>query len=177
MKSLRALGRRSLLLAVLPMASGQDWPAPPAPQDAAVRAFGRFAGLAGEWEGKSTKGWTERLRFQVIAKGSAVLETSFEAHPGETMATLYSLDAGNLELRHYCVAGNQPHLRATSFEEDGRRVTFTFVDGGNLASRDRGHMDKAVFLFEDAGHVTSRWTWYQDGKERWMEEIRLVRKP
>jgi hypothetical protein len=146
------------------------------PADSAVRGFERFAGLAGEWEGTSTKGWTERIRFQVIAKGTAVLETSFDAHPGETMATLFSLDRGSLELRHYCVAGNQPHLRATAFEEDGRRVTFTFVDGGNLASRDRGHMDKAVYLFEDADHVTARWTWYQDGKERWLEEIRLVRK-
>jgi hypothetical protein len=156
---------------------GPAFPVEAPPKDSAIRAFERFAGLAGDWEGKSTKAWTERLRFQVIAKGSAVLETSFEAHPGETMATLYSLDAGNLELRHYCVAGNQPHLRATAIEENGRRVTFTFVDGGNLASRDRGHMDKAVFLFEDADHVTSRWTWYQDGKERWLEEIRLVRKP
>jgi hypothetical protein len=37
-------------------------------------------------------------------------------------------------------------------------------------------MDKAVFRFEDADHVTTRWTWYQDGQERWMESIRLTRK-
>jgi hypothetical protein len=168
--------RVSLLIPVVVLAAVPNLAGGGEPADSAVRGFERFAGLAGEWEGTSTKGWTERIRFQVIAKGSAVLETSFDAHPGETMATLFSLDRGSLELRHYCVAGNQPHLRATAFEEDGRRVTFTFVDGGNLASRDRGHMDKAVYLFEDADHVTARWTWYQDGKERWLEEIRLVRK-
>ena len=177
MNRIDAIRRRWLFLAVVTLGAGPALPAAPAPPDSAVRAFERFARLAGNWEGTSTKGWTERLRFQVIAKGSAVLETSFDAHPGETMATLFSLDAGNLELRHYCVAGNQPHLRATSYEDEGRRITFTFVDGGNLDSRDRGHMDKAVFLFEDADHVMAHWTWYQDGKERWMEEIRLVRKP
>lgn len=138
----------------------------PSPAPDAERASERFRSLAGDWEGKSTKGWTERVRFQVLAKGSAVLETSFDAHPGEMMATLFALDAGTLELRHYCVAGNQPRLRATRFDQDGREVTFIFVDGGNLASRDRGHMDKAVFVFEDENHVTTRWTWYQDGGER-----------
>jgi hypothetical protein len=74
------------------------------------------------------------------------------------------------------VAKNQPRLEATSFEEGGRVVTFTFLDGGNLPTRDKGHMDRAVFRFEDADHVTTRWTWFQDGQEQWLEEIRLTRK-
>ena len=147
----------------------------PAPSDGA-QAFERFKALAGDWEGKSTKGWTERIRFQVLAQGSAVLETSFEAHPGETMATLFSLDGPSLELRHYCVARNQPHLRASSIADGGRRVTFEFVDGGNLPSRERGHMDKLIVIFEDPDHVTWQWTWYQEGRERWLEEIRLERR-
>jgi len=139
-------------------------------------AYGRFQALAGSWKGESTKGWSEDVSFRVIAGGSAVLETSFDAHPAETMLTLFSLNGDELELTHYCVAKNQPRLRATAFAEGGREVTFTFVDGGNLPNRDRGHMDKAVFRFEDADHVTTRWTWYQDGQERWMESIRLTRK-
>ena len=148
----------------------------PGPGAEAERAFERFRAMAGEWEGRSTKGWTENLRIQVLAKGSAVLETSFDAHPGETMATLFALDQGNLELRHYCVAGNQPHLRATEFGDGGRRVTFAFVDGGNLSSRDRGHMDRAVYVFDDPDHVTARWTWFEKGQEQWLEEIHMTRK-
>ena len=140
-------------------------------------AFNRFKALEGTWRGESTRGWSEELRYRVIAGGSVVMETSFDAHPGETMATMFYLNGGELELTHYCVARNQPRLRATAFDNGGRTVTFTFVDGGNLPSRDRGHMDKAVFRFEDADHVSSRWTWYQAGEERWMENIRLVRKP
>jgi hypothetical protein len=37
-------------------------------------------------------------------------------------------------------------------------------------------MDKAVFRFADDNHFGSQWTWYQDGKESWMEEIKCERK-
>jgi hypothetical protein len=143
---------------------------------AARAAFERFRSLEGTWRGESTRGWVEDVSFKTIAGGSAVMEMSFDAHPNETMVTMFRLDGDMLDLTHYCVAKNQPHLRAAAFEEDGRRVTFIFVDGGNLPNRDKGHMDKAVFRFEDADHLTTRWTWYQDRRESWMEEIRLVRK-
>ena len=138
--------------------------------------FERFRALDGAWHGESTKGWKEDLSFRTIAGGSVVVESSFDAHPGETMLTTFHMDGADLTLDHYCVAKNQPHLKATEFSEDGRSVTFTFAGGGNLADRNRGHMDKAFYRFEDADHVTSRWTWYQDGTEKWLEEIRLVRK-
>ena len=34
-------------------------------------------------------------------------------------------------------------------------------------------MDKAVFSFEGPDRMSSQWTWYQQGKERWMEQIVL----
>ena len=142
----------------------------------AREAYMRFQALEGTWRGESTKGWAEDVTFRPIAGGSAVVETSFDAHPGETMLTVFALDGERLRLTHYCVAKNQPRLEATSFEEGGRVVTFTFLDGGNLPTRDKGHMDRAVFRFEDADHVTTRWTWFQDGQEQWLEEIRLTRK-
>jgi hypothetical protein len=142
----------------------------------AREAFEWFRSLEGVWKGESTKGWAEDVSFRVIAAGSAVVETSFDAHPSETMLTVFTMDGDRLRLTHYCVAKNQPRLEATAFGDRGKSVTFTFLDGGNLPSRERGHMDKAIFHFEDADHVTTRWTWYQDGNERWMEEIRLTRK-
>ncbi len=145
--------------------------------DMAKAAFERFKKLEGKWHGKSTKGWEEAVHFKTIAQGSVVVENSFDAHPNETMMTMFHMDNDRLVLSHYCVAGNQPRLAATVFEEDGRKITFTFVDATNLPSRDKGHMDKAVFHFLDEAHLTSQWTWYQDGKENWMEEIRLERVP
>jgi hypothetical protein len=149
--------------------------APAAPDTPARRAFERIKRLAGDWQGKSTKGWEERTTFKVIAGGSAVMYTTFDAHPGQTMLTVFHLDGEHLMLTHYCVARNQPRLRATEISDDGGTVTFTFLDATNLASRDKGHMDKAVFRFAGDDKFTTKWTWYQDGNERWMEEIAMTR--
>lgn len=167
---MRKVGAAAAVLALLAEALGGAEGSP------ARAAYERIRGLEGAWVGESTKGWTEEVTFRAIAGGSAVVETSFDAHPGETMLTLFAMDGDRLRLTHYCMAKNQPRLEATAFDEGGRVVTFTFVDGGNLPSRDRGHMDKAVLRFEDDDHVLARWTWYQDGQERWLEEIRLTRK-
>jgi hypothetical protein len=144
--------------------------------ESAQNGFEQFKKLDGQWIGRSTKGWEETITFKTIAKGSVVVENSFDAHPNETMMTMFHLDGARLLLTHYCVAGSQPRLAATAFDDNGRTVTFTFLDATNLPSRDKGHMDKAVFRFKDENNFSSQWTWYQDGKESWMEEIKYERK-
>jgi hypothetical protein len=141
----------------------------------AAAAFERFKRLEGKWKGRSTKGWEETMTYQTIAAGSVVAENSLDAHPNETMMSMFHLDGDRLMLTHYCVAKNQPRLVATSFDDGGKTITFTFLDGTNLASRDRGHMDKLIVRFVDDNHITKEWTWYQNGKESWMEEIQLER--
>ncbi len=143
--------------------------------ETATHVYERFKSLAGDWKGESTKGWTETVKIQVIAQGSAVMETSFEAHPNETMITFIHPDGERLLLTHYCVAKNQPRLLLTSASTDLSEVVFEFLDGTNLPSRDRGHMDKVVYRFAPDGNFSSQWTWYQDGKESWMEDLRYVR--
>ena len=66
-------------------------------------------------------------------------------------------------------------MRATEISQDGGDVLFTFVDGTNIASRDKGHMDKAHIKFVDPDTIHAKWTWYADGKEQWMEEIEYKR--
>ncbi len=143
--------------------------------ESAKETFERLKKLEGKWTGRSTKGWTEAITFKTIAQGSVVHESSFDAHPNETMATMYYLDGERLLLTHYCVSKTQPRLQATAFDDGGRKVTFTFLDGGNLPSRDKGHMDKVVINFIDDGHFTSQWTWFQQGSEKWLEEIKYER--
>ncbi|MBI1849430.1 MAG: hypothetical protein HYR85_03695 [Planctomycetes bacterium] len=140
-------------------------------------AFERLRALQGTWDGKSTKGWEEKITYETIAGGSVVVETSKGAHPGETMLSALHMDGERLMLTHYCVAQNQPRLVATAFDDDGKTITFTYLDGTNLPSHDRGHMDKVIFRFADADHFSAQWTWYQDGKESWMEEIQHARVP
>ncbi|MGH7177530.1 MAG: hypothetical protein ACREJC_09140 [Tepidisphaeraceae bacterium] len=134
-------------------------------------AYENFKSIAGNWQGRSSKGWTEKCTYTTIAGGSCVMESSFDAHPNEQMVTMFYLDGDDLMLTHYCVAKNAPRMKATEISPDGKRITFTFVDGANLPTRDKGHMDKAVFNFESAQRFTSQWTWYADGKEQWLENI------
>lgn len=147
-----------------------------APASPSRVAFERFKALAGEWRGKSTRGWTDAVSFQVLGGEAAVLQTTrFDGPDAEPMATVFHLDGERLLLTHYCMAGSQPRMEATEISPDGREITFTFLDATNLASRDVGHMDKAVYHLRDDGHYSTRWTWYQDGKERWLEEVEVER--
>lgn len=139
--------------------------------DKSRKAFEHLKKLSGDWEGKSTKGWTERISYRVIAGGSCILDLSYGAHPNEWMASMIHMDGDRLMLTHYCIAKNQPRLVATDIADDLSSITFTFLDGTNLPSRDKGHMDKCLIRFEGKDKFWSRWTWYQDGKESWMEDI------
>ena len=73
------------------------------------------------------------------------------------------------------MAKNQPRLKATEISDDGKQVTFTFLDGTGMTSRDVGHMDKVRINFEDANHFNSQWTFYANGQEKWMEAIKYTR--
>ena len=161
-----------LLLTISALASDRAEPANP---ELSKQAYERIKFLTGKWMGKSTKGWTDRIEFNLLAGGSAVEERSFDAHPGETMLTIFHMDGDRLMLTHYCVAKNQPRLLATTISPDGKTIEFTFLDATNLPSRNKGHMDKAVYHFLDNNHFTTLWTWYQDGNEKWMEEIQMER--
>lgn len=146
----------------------------PITKEVAAGTFERLTGMEGAWTGVSTKGWSEEMTYTTIARGSCVLERSFDAHPNETMLTLYHLDGERLLLTHYCVARNQPRLVATRASADGNVVEFTFLDATGIASREQGHMDRLVMSFgTDA--VVKQWYWYADGAESPMERITLTR--
>ena len=100
-------------------------------------AFERLRALAGEWEGTSDHGWSSRIRIEVIAGGSAVLETTaFEAHPGETMLTLFHKDGPRLLLTHYCVAGNQPRFQLLGVSANQQLVAYDILQLNNMPNAD-----------------------------------------
>jgi hypothetical protein len=167
-----------MILAIISLGADKQQPTTK-PSTPASTAYEKFKALEGTWEGKSTKGWTERLTISVIAGGSCVLETSEMLHGANEeamkMATAYHMDGPNLMLTHYCAAKNQPRMRATQISDDGGDVLFEFIDGTNMASRDTPHMDKAHFKFDGTDKIHEQWTFYSNGKEQWMEEIEYKR--
>ena len=159
-------------------------PARPRPQQldlpASQSVFERLKNLDGSWRSKSTRGWQETQQFRVLARGTAVVSQSSPDSatiststnsPNSPMMTVFHMDGSRLLLTHYCEAGNQPRLVATSIENGGRTVHFSFLDATNLASPAAGHMHSVVLTFVDENHFTEQWSWYENGKEQWMESV------
>ncbi|MBC8064870.1 MAG: hypothetical protein H7Y17_08575 [Chlorobia bacterium] len=149
---------------------------PGGPKDDAQAGFEKFEAMVGEWEGANQNGLKIRHKYTLIGNGSVVMEESwFDAHKGDMMVTMYSLHEGKLILTHYCVAKNQPRLVASKIQDKGAKLEFTFMDATGIPNREVGHMDRATYEFISPDRYKTRWTWYQKGKEQWMEEFDLKR--
>ena len=169
------ISRRSIVMLIAFLSTTLCLAAPGSTEDAR-KAFDRLKRLEGDWHARSSKGWSETISYEVVARGSVVVSrTDFADSPESRMYTMFHLDGPRLMLTHYCEARNQPRLVATSIEDEGRTITFTFLDATGIRTRDEGHMDKAVYRFGDDDSFSSRWTWYKDGEESWMEEIMFER--
>jgi hypothetical protein len=81
-------------------------------------AFERLKTLQGTWEAAGKDGTTAKTTFELVATGTVLLERySNSAMPGGgQMVTAYHLDGQDLVLTHYCIAKNQPTLKAERFD-------------------------------------------------------------
>ena len=139
-------------------------------QSDAQKSFDKLKSMTGSWEGKMSDGQAVTMTYSVVSGGSAVMADATH----ESMVTMYTLDGDRLLMTHYCAAGNQPRM-AASTSPDGKTMTFNFLDATNLSSPQAGHMSHAVFNFADAGHYTEDWTWSKDGQSK-TEHFDLHRK-
>jgi hypothetical protein len=158
MKSMTKLTR--LLLATLTLLAATAMLA----QTDAQKSFDQIKSLNGSWEGKASNGHALDVSFRETSGGSAVL-SEIHGHGPEDMVSMIHMDGPNrLMITHYCGAGNQPRMAATT-SSDGKTITFTFVDATNLSSPDAGHMQQVVIALLDANHHTEDWTFNDHGKE------------
>jgi hypothetical protein len=81
------------------------------------------------------------------------------------MVTMYHLDGDQLMMTHYCMANNQPRMRADASTSSPTSINFRLIDVTNLSSPDAGHMVGLKIDWKDADHVTTHWTWSQKGVE------------
>ena len=159
-----------------------DTPAP----SAAQKSFATMKTLAGEWEGpfavaempEMNDGKALHVSLRVTSRGNAVVHEMQEAntpldptkfdHP----LTMLYVDGDQLNLIHYCDAGNRPHMVARP-SADGKKVEFDFTDlsGGNQY----GHMVHAVFTIMDADHHAEDWTYLMPGDKPMQAHMDLQR--
>lgn len=119
-------------------------------ESARAALLGAVKALEGNWVGD--QGLTE---FSVSSGGSAVRELMFPGLPHE-MTNMYTLDGNGLAMTHYCGAGNQPHMRATSIE-DGR-IEFEASGVSDLDATDGAYMGAMTLVIVDADHFEQHWT-------------------
>ena len=137
----------------------------------AVAAFERLKALEGTWEAAAVNGVKSTTSFELTAGGTVLIERySNPAMPGGGhMMTAYHLDGGTLILTHYCIAMNQPTLKADRFDAKTGEIQFEFLRGTNMASENTGHMRRAFYRLADANHFTTSWEFFQDGKKTMTE--------
>jgi hypothetical protein len=180
MKSLRfTLSVALLLLSTLAFTQS---PAPKAeapkaapPKSEAQKSFDAMKSLAGEWEGPIDTDMPQAMKekmgavkmnpmhvsMRVTSRGNVLVHefqeagTPLDATKYDHPVTMLFLEGEQLQLIHYCDAGNRPRMTG-KLSPDGKTVEFTFVEvtGKNLHQ----HMDHAVFTIIDADHHTEDWT-------------------
>ena len=175
MKSLRMMLSLALL-ALAGLASAQMQPDAPktAPTDA-QKSFDEIKSLSGEWEGVVTAdppsdmipdGTRAHISMRITSRGNALVHemqspgTPLDPGKYDHPVTMIYLNNDQLNLVHYCDAGNRPLMVARK-SSDGKTVEFDFVDlsGGN----DSGHMYHSVFTFVDADHHLEDWIYMMPG--------------
>lgn len=143
----------------------------------AQQTFDHMKTLAGSWEGPVTvappmPGMTGdpirplHVTMRVTSRGHAIVHefqeanTPFDPSRYDHPVTMFYVDADQLNLVHYCDAGNRPRMTGKS-SPDGKQVEFDFANlsGGN----EHGHMHHAVFTIIDANHHIEDWTYMLPG--------------
>src|SRR5262245_43478811 len=132
--------------------------------------------LAGDWgqvgeDGKPTDKVVSTYR--LTAGGSAVEETLF-AGTNHEMITIYHMDGDDLVLTHYCVAGNQPRMKAE--KPSGNTLVFKCAGGTNMKSENDEHMHRATIIFKDDDHIQAAWEEFKDGKNIMTASLNLARR-
>jgi len=135
----------------------------------------KLKSLVGTWNGKDNEGKPVTLSYKIVSDGTSLMETLDMADNKETMITMYHLNGDKLMMTHYCSMGNQPRMRADSLSNDGKRLSFKFVDATNLASKKDNHMSKLVFTFKDADHIVQEWTMLMEGKTEHLASFEFER--
>jgi len=134
----------------------------------------KLKSLAGVWEGTGPDGGAMTVTYEVVSKGSVVMETISHATEPD-MITMYHVDGDRLMMTHYCGLGNQPRMKASVPAGDIKELKFTFVDGTNMKKADM-HMHALVMTFVDDSHMNQVWSLYDKGKLEGDHAFNLTKK-
>ena len=131
-------------------------------------AFEAFKSLKGRWAIKSGgKTITTVMTYDVGSKDSIVTEQF-----GKELTVIYR-DGEDLQMTHFCNAGNQPRLRLKPSRFPGL-FEFEMLDITNLRSPNESYVQKIVYTVVDDKHLELEIVWRKGNSEE-SEKYTLTR--
>jgi hypothetical protein len=146
---------------------------PVQPTSRSNSALEQFKSLAGEWEGKDSRGTLLRVSYEVLATGVVMERLQPEGEPA--MVTMYSLDGDHIVAIHFCSAGNQPVLKTGPLSSATGKYDFLLERTYGMNSPEELHMVELVVTMADNDHLSQAWTSLDHGK-RSTHTISFARK-
>ena len=135
--------------------------------------------MAGTWEILREVDETprDRVSYHVTSGGSVVFEEFLgqEGEGVERMATAYHFDEDDLVATHYCGAGNQPRMRAVSWNAEKRTLQMDFWDVTHLPDPEAYYTTNIRLEFLDDENVLLSFRGREEGKLLDWSEKRLRR--
>ena len=91
------------------------------------------------------------------------------------MATAYHMDGDGMVATHYCGAGNQPRMRAVSWDPKAKLLRFDFWDITHLPDPKAYYTTNIELYFQDDDHVELRFRGTTAGSEGEWQTHRMRR--
>lgn len=150
-------------IAVLMWATNYATAAPVFDEPAGAAAtFEKIKSLEGEWVHEVDGEVQTVSRIQIVAGGSAVMETLFPGTDLE-MISMYHIDGDRVLLNHYCMLGNQPRFEAV-MNQESNVIEFKFLDATGLNTPGEMHIHHGRVEWVGPDQLRSAWTPYENGK-------------
>ena len=135
-------------------------------------AFDQLKKLEGCWE-SSDKEHPATITYKLSSGGTVLVETIAMGNHAE-MISVYHPDGDDLAMTHYCMLGNQPHMKAKAATNGTLR--FVCTGGTNMTCSSDKHMHSLVITVVDDDHLKEDWALYDGGKEQGVHSFTLTRK-
>lgn len=171
---------KHLFIVVLSVGVAVSAAAQSAPGTEAQKSFDTMKTLAGTWKGQvktfpphpDMDGKVMEASLRVTSMGNAIVHEMTGEGRADHPVTMVYLDGDELELTHYCDAGNRPRMVGKE-SADGKTVDFSFLDvSGSTAY---GHMQHATFTVIDNNHHIEEWTYLEPGDKPVRAHMELTR--
>ena len=132
--------------------------------------FEEMKTLVGEWRKKGKPDSKLRIKFELTANNSVLVETWMNGGKSISL-TIYHRDNETLMATHYCPQGNQPRMQMKVFK-DPKIVMFDFHDVTNLKNSSSSHQHNLSFNLSGPHDIVVRSETYKT--ETGLDTSKLV---